>query len=52
MHPLRAVGAFMLAWGLTVVYMGSHEKDSSYKEIMAQFQFALNPAIGAFLLAL
>lgn len=52
MHPLRAIGAFILIWGLMVVYMGSHEKNDSYKEIMAQFQFALIPAIGAFLFAL
>lgn len=52
MHPLRAIGAFIFVWGLTVVYMGSHEKNNSHKEIIAQFQFALIPAIGAFLLAL
>jgi len=52
MHPLRAIGAFILVWGLVVVYMGSHEKDNSYKEVMAQFKFALIPAFGAFLLAL
>lgn len=52
MHPLRAIGAFIMVWGLSVVYMGSHEKDSSTKECIAQLKFALIPAIGAFLLAL
>lgn len=53
MHPLRAIGAFILVWSVNTFHLlNQTDAPEDRSERVAIYQVSLVPAVGAFLLAL
>lgn len=53
MHPLRAIGAFILVWSVNTFHLlNQTDTPEDRSERVAIYQVSLVPAVGAFLLAL